>query len=585
MRRLVFRRVAGSDGFTLIEIMVALVIVGLISAALVPVLIVTAKASSFASLNTVAKNLAQQRIESMRNLPFYVAYQNTGPNGQFYDVLDDYYANVSTSTVTFPSGATGTWVQSGTGANGTPTGPYYQVTFNSIPGSPGFSQVVYTQFLTAAQPVPAPVSATLLANYNSAVAGQDSPPSLLLGVTVVTSWRWNGASHKDSTFTEIAANGNNDTLIASQAHLTALSVASTDSAGNQLTGTVGQVQLNGSVANTSSASAQALAAALNQSNGASLTGASGTVVSPPNASLSVPPGSQGTVGGYSPCGWGAMGPTQLTNLSSTTAGGLPAAPSNVGSGSTPAAVVEADLKANNGGSCAGFRFSNNATGAAEADPTLQLSSTAPMVQVVDATGNGPEVSAKGAINALNSPGASGAVYASTEVDFATGVAVFPGLPFVPTGSMTCGSGTQACGSGLVNVFLTKATMSCQSNASTAAVASYAGYLTYWVQPTSSSPSGWHTVPLSWSSASGPATDPLAAVNLAQTVTTYNGSPVPLSAYINSWSTGRTITQGSSGESTIPSVVAITTANTRYGDSSSAIGLQLGTLSCQAVDNR
>jgi hypothetical protein len=32
-------------------------------------------------------------------------------------------------------------------------------------------------------------------------------------------------------------------------------------------------------------------------------------------------------------------------------------------------------------------------------------------------------------------------------------------------------------------------------------------------------------------------------------------------------------------------VAITTANTRYGDSSSAIGLQLGALSCQAVDNR
>jgi hypothetical protein len=137
----------------------------------------------------------------------------------------------------------------------------------------------------------------------------------------------------------------------------------------------------------------------------------------------------------------------------------------------------------------------------------------------------------------------------------------------------------------VNVFLTTATMSCQSNASTPAVASYTGYLTYWVQPTSSNPSGWHTVPLSWSSTSGPATDPLAAVNLAQTVTTYNGSPVPLSAYINSWSTGRTITQGSSGESTIPSVVAITTANTRYGDSSSAIGLQLGTLSCQAVDNR
>jgi hypothetical protein len=78
---------------------------------------------------------------------------------------------------------------------------------------------------------------------------------------------------------------------------------------------------------------------------------------------------------------------------------------------------------------------------------------------------------------------------------------------------------------------------------------------------------------------------LASVDLSQTVTTYNGSPVPLSAYINAWSTGRSITQSSSGESTIPSVVAITTANTRYDDASSSIGLQLGKLSCLAVDNR
>jgi hypothetical protein len=57
------------------------------------------------------------------------------------------------------------------------------------------------------------------------------------------------------------------------------------------------------------------------------------------------------------------------------------------------------------------------------------------------------------------------------------------------------------------------------------------------------------------------------------------------AHINAWSTGRSITQSSSGESTIPSVVAITTANTRYDDASSSIGLQLGKLSCLAVDNR
>lgn len=563
--------------------MVALVIIGLISAAIVPVLIISAKASNFAKFNTVAKNLAQQRIETMRDLPFYVAYQNTGPNGQFYDVLDDYYANVSsTTTVNFPNGGKGIWVQSGTGANGTPIGPYYQVTFSSIPGATGFSQVVYSQFLTAAQPVPAPVPANQLvsSNYNSAAAGLDSPPSLLLGVTVATSWSWLGQTHTDSTYTEIAAGGNNATRIASEAQVTALSVASTDSAGNQLTGVLGQVQLNGSVANTSTASAQALAAAIIQSNGGSLTGAGATVVSPPNpASSSVPAGSQSYVGTYSPCGWGLIGPTQVIDLSTNTANGLPLAPSDVGTGTTPAAVVEADLKANGGGACAGFRFSNNVSGGPETDPSLQLSATAPMVQVVDASGNGPEVSSKGAINALSAPGNPGSVYANTEVDFSTAVQLFPGLGFVPGGAMTCGSGTQPCGAGLVNVFLSKATMSCQANAATPAAASYSGYLTYYTL------TGWHTVQLSWSSSSGPSSDPLAGVSLSQVVTTYGATAVPLSAYINSWSTGRAISQSSSGESTLASAVAITTANTRAGDSSSSIGLQLGKLTCLAVDNR
>jgi hypothetical protein len=451
--------------------------------------------------------------------------------------------------------------------------------------------VVYTQFLTAAQPVPAPVPASRLLvnsgaplaapNYNSAAAGQDSPPSLLLGVTVVTSWSWASQVRTDRTYTEIADNGATNTLISSQAHATALSVTTSDANGNQLIGLVGDIELNGSLANTSSASAEAVAASISQSNGASVTGANSTVVSPPNpagSSATTGAGQPPYLGSYSPCGWGLVGPSQVSDVSTSTAGGLPIAPSDVGTGSTPASMVETDLKANGGGSCAGFRFSNSVLGAETTDPRLQLQAGYPMIQVVDSSGSSTEVAAKGAISSSSAAGNVGSVYAKTEVDFATAVQVFPGLPFVTTAS-TCGSGTQPCGQGLVNVFLTKATLGCQANGSPVATASYSGYLTYWTQ------TGWHSLSLSWSSTSGSTTDPLASVDLSQTVTTYNGSPVPLSAYINAWSTGRSITQSSSGESTIPSVVAITTANTRYGDASSSIGLQLGKLSCLAVDNR
>lgn len=570
--------------------MVAIIMIGLISAALLPVLVIGAKASTFTRLNTVAKNLTQQRIEAMRNLPFYVAYQNTGPNGQFYDVLDDYYANVSTTTTTFPNGGKGTWVQSGTGAGGAPTGPYYQVSFSTVPNSTGFSQVVYTQFLTAAQPVPAPVSASRLLqnaasplaapNYNSAAAGQDSPPSLLLGVTVITSWTWNGQPKSYKTYTEMADNGNTSTLISSKATATALSVSSMDTGGNQLTGVVGDVELTGTLANTSSASAEATAGTISQSSGTVVSGASSTIVSPPN-----PAGSNGatsagqTQAGDStsipPCGWGYIGPTQVNDVSTTTAGGLPSSPSDVGTGSTPANVVEADLNANTGGSCSGFRFSNSVNSTDTTDPTLQLPAGGAMVQVVDTGGSGHLVQSKGSLNAL---AAAGTAASTTEVDFATSVALFPGLPFVQTGVSTCGSGTQTCGRGLVNIFLTQATLSCQASG-TAPVASYAGYLTYWTQ------TGWHNVLLSWSSTSGSATDPLASVSLSQTVTTYGTTAVPLSAYINSWNTGRAVVQGSDGENGLPAVVAITTAPTRAGDSSSSIGLQVGKLSCTAVDNR
>ncbi|MHB8341744.1 MAG: type IV pilus modification PilV family protein [Mycobacteriales bacterium] len=68
-------RALEEGGFTLIEVMVALGILMVVSAGLVPLLVIGAKTSNLSALETVAKNLAQQRLEQMRNLPYYVAHR------------------------------------------------------------------------------------------------------------------------------------------------------------------------------------------------------------------------------------------------------------------------------------------------------------------------------------------------------------------------------------------------------------------------------------------------------------------------------------------------------------------------------
>ena len=261
------RSAASDDGFTLIEMVVALIVFALVASALAGVLIGSARGQLFAQKNTAAKNFAQQQVDSMRSLPYHVDAQN----GPYVDLLDLYFPNALSTLTTIPNiipgqSVSGNYVASAAATATNPAGPYYQVT---IPGNlvsaklASFTQVVYTQFLNANNPAATPINASLIpSTYNNAVVGADLPVSPLLGVTVVTSWSLNGVVHNLTTFTEISNEGSDTSLVVNQAKAAAVRVLTQDRNKNAITVTLASVTANGSVSNSSSAGADALGASV-----------------------------------------------------------------------------------------------------------------------------------------------------------------------------------------------------------------------------------------------------------------------------------------------------------------------------------
>jgi type II secretory pathway pseudopilin PulG len=139
----------GEDGFTLIEVVVAFGLLVVVMVSALPVFVHMLKATAVTKANTQAKNLAQERLDQMRDLRFHVDRQN----GPFLDLLDTYYTNAKsagpTTTVTSGSGTvSGKYVALGGGTGGEPAAPFYRVSTGPIPGATRFSQIIDSQFLT-----------------------------------------------------------------------------------------------------------------------------------------------------------------------------------------------------------------------------------------------------------------------------------------------------------------------------------------------------------------------------------------------------------------------------------------------------
>ncbi len=87
MSRSAESRCRRDDGFTLIEIVVALGIVMVVAASLLPQLVAGIQATSTARTVSQAKGVLQGQLDRMRNLPFYVS----PAAGDHKDVLDYYF--------------------------------------------------------------------------------------------------------------------------------------------------------------------------------------------------------------------------------------------------------------------------------------------------------------------------------------------------------------------------------------------------------------------------------------------------------------------------------------------------------------
>ncbi len=346
----------GGAGFTLIEIIVAIALIALAAAAAVPLLIVGMQAAATSRLNTQAKNLSQQRFESMRDLQFHVDRQN----GPFVDLLDIYYTNRSTTTATRTrAGETevGQWVSGGAAAPA-PTGAFYKVDIGALPGHTNFSQTVYTQFLDATG---AALPASVFPNYDSQTQGKDQPPSLMVGVTVLTAWKDHGRSHSYRSYSRISDTRGLTSALASQGSGEFLRVSSTGAAGNALTVDLATAEASGAQSTGSVAAADVHVLEARDSAGANYHGASGVASSPTGGTSQNSPVSTFSAASGGLCGWVGVGPTQVSNVSATVAAGLPLVPDGVDLNAPPLKQAAAQVTSGSNGSCGIFGFSNQST--------------------------------------------------------------------------------------------------------------------------------------------------------------------------------------------------------------------------------
>lgn len=167
------RRSREDGGFSLIEIVVAMGLLMVVLTASLPMMLSMLRSTVTTKMNTQGKNLAQERLEQLRDVRFHVDRQN----GPFLDLLDLYFTNAKSSgtPTTITSGAgtlTGRYLASGT-SNGI-AAPLYEVSTGNLPGAGQFSQVVLAQFLGANGAVlPASQYQDL---YDSQLVGSDAPP-------------------------------------------------------------------------------------------------------------------------------------------------------------------------------------------------------------------------------------------------------------------------------------------------------------------------------------------------------------------------------------------------------------------------
>jgi hypothetical protein len=543
--------------------------------ATLPVFVTNLKATALTKTHTQAKNLSQQRLDQLRNLRFHVDRQN----GPFLDLLDMYYTNATpgAAATTVTSGGvtlTGQYVASGAAAGGLPAAPYFRVTTGALPGAPDFSQTIAAQFLS---PSGAALSPTIFeSKYDSQVVGKDQPPSLMLGVTVITHWTVGGVAKSYRTYSRITDGRPQQPLLQSQTRAIALDVSSTAADGSTLTLQAGVVSLDGAQSSGSSVSGSATGALASRTGAPTVNGLVSQFSWPtPGGTTS---GSTNAQDGGS-CSWYGFGKTGTDNVTGSIAGGLPKAPNNVDA-ATPPNVVRGYIIDNGGGTCGQVAYDNLAGGGVPVSGTVgDAIGAAPYVQVPNASGTSASLIGAGYVTSNPDAASPTQTRSGAAASMTSKVKIFPNNP-----------DAKAAGHALVEASLTAASVNCTSGTGGSPGTVSAAYTLElgWWGAYNSEPAKWHTATWTYSSAGGapvhsgdtwdPANTTVASMPLEDLVT-MSGGGTP--AVVD---TGADL--GLRGFPT--GILTLTTTSTLGNEPQlgySAINVTLGQLTCVADDLR
>lgn len=586
-------------GFTLVEVVVVLGILGVLIATVLPGMVAGIRAGDLARTNTQARGLAQAELERMRNLPFHLAFDA----GEFIDVLDHYFPDREKPRGSVTCGSADRWTVPEEDWSGyvepgdsrcdwePATGAFYRQVRPAAAGAANpdtsdFVIVTATRFLSDSTPatvVPAPDG------YDHADEGVDAPPTSQLGVTVTVFPR-NGSTRAPVTSaTQIGRQSISAPRAGGTVSVTTLEIGTTTVEGLPLSLSAGVLDLSTSLTGSSEARGVLSATLTGLGTGQQAAGADLSLVAPPDSSA--PATSEApTALDSSGCDLACWGTTLHSGGSVSASDALPRVGDSTAALTTSVSDLSNDGIAVAQGQGAAYR------------PGLEL--TAPLVRMAPGAG----------VKSGVAPGCANAETGSTVRTTAGGwLRTTSPVDLRPTLVEACGTGRAApvavlpttfAPQGVLQVRLDEAKAHCEVSGSTHegdAEYAYSAVVERW------SPDGY--VPLVTLTPSE--TDPLATM-LPSSYDLVAG--LTLADYIASWSSStrddivdedgagsaridvpgilrlttqplRDVTTAEPAATTDPSPTTSPTTPTATPDPLSSLSLTLGSLSCSARDAR
>lgn len=555
-------RAGREDGFTLVELMAAIVVFGLVAAMGLALLLASVRGGLVAKMDTVGRNLTQAKVEELRNLPFHIGQDASSEP----DLLDLYFPNLTAAASTSAAGYVSDSSSTRSTANGDPaTGAFYRTVISSVPNYSRYQQFVTVQFVNNAGSPVAPQS-----TWSSTTSGSDTPVTNQVNISVTTFWSAGKMAKKYNVFTQINGGRPMTPKISIQGNVAVLAVTGALPGGAQGTLNLGDVDYNGSFSNIVSAAATATAAQAEIEGGSKIVGAVSSVVAPPNAGPTSNTQNSGQSLQFNDHLFAFFAGNDATNVSAGSSSGQPYA-------GTSSAMLNTDLFSNSGGASAA-KFSDQPS-----STHLGLSTDSPVVKVMDPTSGSTSINARAYGASSTSAGTHTATSTVNNVSTSV-IELFP---------------TSWAPDGLVQLQVVSAALSCTTTGPFGGTSTASSSLTYSIQYRIAQWNGSSvTWPASWSTLNqADATDPLPdPAGIQVGVDSSTNSPIFLGDYIASWSS---LTSGQIGappavqqttdfksvSADYNGLLSINTQPLRDGDPTSTVGITVGAMSCQAVDYR